>query len=269
MAHYGYDDGWTLVQRRRRRGNYDSTRPAQYFSRNFNQHAQNRQAASYADVVKFGRRPAFHQFPQHQNVPQQAPLIHRENPPYFYRPKQVQRAAPMRRPRNPVQNRSRVTFVHPQNHIVQQNKTANPQRSEDPLFVPKTRAMLKIIKLVHHKNNIGQGLPPAIQKMEQHLSQVIKPALPNTDTQALIDGNAKNWAYTTLLILKDHYEDTLKSELANFENFSSQGWEDCFNTATQWAKRAMGRRLRDITIHEARTLVQQHWQTTTNQPIII
>lgn len=264
MARYGYDDGWTVVTRRRRRINYGPDRSAQQPNHYTNRRVQNRETFSYADAVKYGRQAKpitipYAQFIPHPYRPQQASFRPRANPPYDSRSREPRVTAYVRRPRNPTPNRPRVTFTRPHNKEAQQNETANQQRSEDPLFVPKTRALLKLIKLVHHKNNVAQGLPPAIQKLEQHLAEVIKPALPNADTQALIGGNAKNWAYTTLLILKDHYEDSLKTELACLQNLPAQGWEDCFITATQWAKRGIGRRLQDKTIHEAFSLAQEHW----------
>lgn len=108
-----------------------------------------------------------------------------------------------------------------------------------------------MIKLVHHKHNVTQGLPSPIQKMERHLAEVIKPALPNTKTQDLIYANANNWSYTTIVILKYHYTDALKVELAELKKFPPQQWEACFNTATLWEKRGTGKHLRDKINHEA------------------
>lgn len=264
MARYGYENGWTLVTRQRRRLNYGPDRAAQQPNHHAIHQAQNRAVLSYADAVKYGRqaRPittSHTQIAPQPYRPQQAFFRPRANLPYTYESRERQIHPQTRRPHKPTQNRPRATFTRPGYNTTQQKDTTNPKRSDDPQFVPKTRALLKLIKVLHHKNNLIQGLPPSLKKMEQHLSELIRPALPNIGTQALIEGNAKNWAYTTLLILKDHYEDTLKLELDSLQNFASQEWEECFTTATQWAKRGIGRRLQDRTVHEAFTLVQKHW----------
>lgn len=243
MAHYGYEDGWTLVTRQRKRFNYAGGRPMQQPNRNTTYHTRDRGTFSYADAVKFGKQtwPTF-------TKPQQG----------FYRPL-TNTSQHQIRPNNPSHKRPQATVIYPRSNVSRQNKGVNPQRSDDPTFVQKTRALLKIIKLVHHKNNVAQDLPPAIRRLEQNITEAIKPALPNEGTQTLIYGNAKNWAYTTLLILRDHYEEALKIELAALAQFSPQELEKCFNTATQWAKRGIGRRLLDKTLHEAFTLAQEHW----------
>ncbi|KAF7693721.1 hypothetical protein HF521_007474 [Silurus meridionalis] len=99
--------------------------------------------------------------------------------------------------------------------------------------------------------------------MEKNLSEVIKPALPNPTTQALIEGNAKNWAYTTMLILKNHYEDTLVEEVTKLQHYPSRGWEECFNTAVLWAKRGIGKRLRYKSIQDAHTLIRDKYKIPT------
>lgn len=161
-----------------------------------------------------------------------------------------------------VQNQTGA--IHPnlqkKNRNTHQKQNTKPLHSDDPDFIPKTLTLFRIIKLIHHKNNVSQEQPPAIKNIEKHLSEVIKPALSNSTTQALIEGNAKNRAYTTMLILRNHYEDVLVEEMAKLQNFPTQGQEECFNTAILWAKRGIGKRLKDKTVHKAHTLVEEKWQ---------
>ncbi|KAF7693727.1 hypothetical protein HF521_007480 [Silurus meridionalis] len=160
-------------------------------------------------------------------------------------------------------NQTWATRPQHQKKHTQQRQNLVQKKSDDPDFAIKTRTMFKIIKLVHHRNNVSHEQPPALTKMEKNLSEVIKPALPNPTTQALIEGNAKNWAYTTMLILKNHYEDTLVEEMAKLQHYPSRGWEECFNTAVLWAKRGIGKRLRNRSIQEAHTLVGDKYKIPT------
>lgn len=83
---------------------------------------------------------------------------------------------------------------------------ADRSPQNDPAFCSRIRLLHKLIKAVHHLNNIRKGEPPALQEFKNHLATVIKPAVPCDVTLALIEGNAKIWAYSTQLILTDNYE---------------------------------------------------------------
>ncbi|TWW67534.1 hypothetical protein D4764_02G0005750 [Takifugu flavidus] len=65
---------------------------------------------------------------------------------------------------------------------------------------------------------IGRG---PTENMTKTLATSIKPSTPSDNTMDLIWGNAKNWAVTTLLILRDHY----------LEQPTGHGiiWEDAFS----------------------------------------
>ncbi|KAF3840435.1 hypothetical protein F7725_006297, partial [Dissostichus mawsoni] len=79
-------------------------------------------------------------------------------------------------------------------HTHQEKK---PQ-SEDPDFLLKAHCIHTIIKTIHHLKNVSaEDPPPNIARMTEHLSTVIKPASPRPNTQALIEGNAKNWIMST------------------------------------------------------------------------
>lgn len=43
--------------------------------------------------------------------------------------------------------------------------------------------------------------------------ETFKPAIPNRKTQTLIEGNARNWAHTVILILRDHYTESIEEEV--------------------------------------------------------
>lgn len=120
--------------------------------------------------------------------------------------------------------------------------------------------MHKVITLVHHLSNIEVDEqiiePPTITRMTDYLTQTIKPALPNEDTLELLEGNARNWAYTTLLILKQHYTNTLDTELDKLTTRTSTNWQQQFEIATRMAKRQRGKRLQPSTINIAEEKVK-------------
>lgn len=109
---------------------------------------------------------------------------------------------------------------------------------------------------MHHLENVSQEQPPVtINRMIHTLSTLIKPAVPTDDTLDLITGNAKNWALTTVLILKDHYADTITRETAKLLSFSRPDWKEPFNIAANWARRNLGRRLLPDTVQRTEALL--------------
>ena len=97
--------------------------------------------------------------------------------------------------------------------------------------------------------------PVTIERMTRNLSTIIKPAAPNTDTQTLIEGNAKNWAFTTMLILRDHHTLTMETEVDKLTKLSSEDWHGPFEVASAWARRNLGRRLKDETLEQVEALL--------------
>lgn len=82
--------------------------------------------------------------------------------------------------------------------------------SDDPQFEVTVRILHRLIKATHHLQNVSRADPPGtIVKMTQTLSALIKPSTPSEKTTDFISGNAKNWEYATMLILRDHQEAAL------------------------------------------------------------
>ncbi|TTJ23331.1 hypothetical protein Baya_15513 [Bagarius yarrelli] len=73
-----------------------------------------------------------------------------------------------------------------------------------------------------------------------------------------------------MLILKQHYQDTLVEELSQIQ-VPSQSWEEYFQTATVWANRILGRRLKDKSVQEAYTLIKRkcHLPVPTTNPDVV
>lgn len=271
--------GWTVVSRGRRPFDHRGQRPIPPLlplpTPSYGNRGQTHNH-TYADAVRYGD-PARPQ-PRYQTrpgwVPSRSPQRGERPPQGYYRPQTFH--AEMQ------QNRNRYTqrpHTRPYNHpTARQTIHITEPQPRDAVFISTSRTMLKLIKVVHHKNNMAQT-PPFLTKMEQHLTEMIKPALPNTTTQMLIEGNAKNWAFSTMLILKQHYEDALQSESDKLQQNCHQQWEECYSTAIQWAKRDLGRRLKDKSIHETHALIQRLIQTliaeqttdtpTTSEPTLV
>ncbi len=123
----------------------------------------------------------------------------------------------------------------------------------DPKFGKLVRKLHSIIKLVHHLQNVAKKpdkqQPVMISRMVETLSTMIRPALPNSKTMELITGNAKNWGYTTLLILEDHYTEGLENLLTDLKEDWVEEWKPAFEVATKWAKRNLPRITQDAIDH--------------------
>ncbi|XP_078810649.1 uncharacterized protein LOC144995089 isoform X3 [Oryzias latipes] len=128
---------------------------------------------------------------------------------------------------------------------------APPHRvqSDDPDFTQKVRVINRLIKAVHHSMNVSkEGYPPTLNRISRYLATIIKPASPSSQTQTLIQGNAENWAFTTILILREHYQNNINEELNRLSQLSTGGWRGPFEIATCWARRHLGTRLKQETL---------------------
>lgn len=124
---------------------------------------------------------------------------------------------------------------------------------DDPDFVFKIRIIHRIIKAHHHLANIsGDVPPPTIRRTALNLATFIKPASPSESTQTLLEGNALNWEYTAVLILKQHCEDSINNDIQDLAEFPTQEWEGPFQVAASWAKRNLGHRLLNKTLDHAK-----------------
>ena len=154
---------------------------------------------------------------------------------------------------------SKANFKPPASHTFPKAKPQLWVQSTDPDFSPKVRVLYKLIKLVHHHNNIsGPDLPPMINKTTQYLAGFIRAACPSEDTLGLLTQNAHNWADTAIFILQSHYDSTIFSHIQELTSFLSQEWRGPFQIAVTWAKRNLGRRLQPGTILRVESLLNTH-----------
>ena len=131
--------------------------------------------------------------------------------------------------------------------------------SDDPDFTLKVRVVYRIIKAIHHLNNVsGQDPPVMIAKTTYSLANLIKPASPSDVTQLLLEGNAKNWQHSALLILQQHYERSMNQDVQLLAEFPSQEWRGPWEIATDWARKNLGRRLRSVTLQDTEAFLVAH-----------
>lgn len=134
-------------------------------------------------------------------------------------------------------------------------------RPNDPVFSRKVRIIHRIIKVTHHLGNVETDdtdhYPPSLRRLMDHLAGVIVPAFPSPETALRISGNAKEWTWTTLLILRDHYQACRDRDLLLLLESGPGDWEAPFEVATKWARRNLGRRLQDTTVLRTHTWLQE------------
>lgn len=146
------------------------------------------------------------------------------------------------------------------------NSLLGPSVPANPELKAILKPMFKLIRMVHHLNNIttkeNKDPPKAFRNLENLLIDTIKPASPNDRVQELLMGNAKNWMYTTRLILEEHYELGIQETLGELMSVIEDDWHKAFEIAKGWATRSMGQRLRSETIDKAETLLQEAMNIT-------
>ncbi|KAG7999428.1 hypothetical protein GBF38_000257 [Nibea albiflora] len=85
--------------------------------------------------------------------------------------------------------------------------------------------------------------------MVEVLATVIKPAAPKAKTVDMILGNAKNWGYTSMVILQDHYEEALDEALKDLTQTPASVGRRFFEVATRWAIKNLPRLPREVVDH--------------------
>ncbi|ONI45081.1 hypothetical protein AN641_04890 [Candidatus Epulonipiscioides gigas] len=189
----------------------------------------------------------------------------------YFGPQSRSYASVVRQPT--ITGNPRTTNAGPQGPRGNQGQQQN--QPTDPKFGKLVRKLHSIIKTVHHLQNVahkpGKPQPVMISRMVETLSAMIKPALPTSKTMDLITGNAKNWGYTTLMILEDHYTGGLETLLNELKEDWVANWQPAFEVATKWARRNLPRITQDV-IEHAEALITacqeiQEDQAPTPQPI--
>ena len=124
-------------------------------------------------------------------------------------------------------------------------------------FRKTIRIMNNLIVATHHLQNVKNSdrPPTSIARKTLELIDLIKPAQLTNHTALRLEGNANNWCYTTLLILKEHYTTMLSKTKQELSDCLTGDWKDIFSIASKWAKRNLGRRLKQNTLDQAHKMI--------------
>ncbi|KAL3995683.1 immunoglobulin superfamily member 9B [Sarotherodon galilaeus] len=243
MAFFDDEDGWTVVRRGRRqrrpgRSNFQQQRVTWGMDR------------ARPPTFERGGRSQF-SFPN-RPVPPSGSRFRGSGPPSQSYADVVRRGRP--------QDEPRVTASYYRRPRLNWGRQWRPQprwqQQQEPMDQEKLQLVRKlhtVIRLVHHLQNVtpkeGREEPRMIVRMVENLASMIKPALPTPETLDLILGNAKNWGYTTLMILEKHYSkqiDVMRGELAAE---MSLDWNDCFQMAVRRARRDLPHITQEVLDH--------------------
>lgn len=115
------------------------------------------------------------------------------------------------------------------------------------------KTYFKVIQITHHHSIISRAIDTGFfpQGMRQHaikLTQFIRPAMPTSQTQQLLDQNTTDWMHHNLQILYEHYSTQLTTLLQSI--ISTPFNHIAFQIANGWAKKRF-HRLSPITLTTA------------------
>lgn len=149
----------------------------------------------------------------------------------------------------------------------QQTDRMEEQRVNGPEY-ERFRALVKkifdLIRSFHHLEKISIGSeiePPTFSRLTRYLAGVIKPASMTPQTKTLLEGNAKNWAYTARLILQDHYELHVDQGSEMLQNMMIEDWSSALTIATKWYHRRYAKKCTESPIKKVEALLEAYGQS--------
>lgn len=165
-----------------------------------------------------------------------------------------------------TQKRDRNTRHFPQkkgegrpNHTIRK-----PPRNDFIPAPPKLKRaiqlMYKLLKLTHHMSRVTTKVegnqPLTFKRLANLLTNTIRPAFPNETVTQMVKGSALNWAYTTQLILEQHYEDQVEVTLQEIkEETEPKDWAQAFEIASGWASKNYGAKIDKDIIERTEALI--------------
>lgn len=222
---------------------------------------------SYSDVVA-GRYRTSHNTQGYNQLTQMRNFWkHGERPFRRYPSTTSQTLRPTLRPLRASHNETRLSSkethhgdLRPQNnnrnkpmpkqlpHNTNNDSHSDIRNKQDPEYQKFSSLVKKIYQLMrshHHQEKVSKSNntePTTFVRLTHYLSEVIKPAKITQPTLTLIEGNAKNWAYTTKLILQDHYAQCINTEGQALKDLMISDWRSAFEIAVKWYQNKYRRR---------------------------
>lgn len=138
---------------------------------------------------------------------------------------------------------------------------------QNPDFTPAPPQLKTTIKLfydlirqVHHlervTTQVQNNQPVTFKRLTDLLIETVRPAFPNDRVTQLLQDNAKNWSYTTQLLLERHYESMIDATIQSIRAQTNQAdWPEAFEVASHWADRNYRSRISAEAIAQAEALI--------------
>ncbi|XP_037391535.1 uncharacterized protein LOC119262653 [Pygocentrus nattereri] len=118
-----------------------------------------------------------------------------------------------------------------------QTNTQDKNSATYKRFTGLVRSLFNLMRSHHHMEMVAANAetePPTFSRLTAYLSKVVKPANITPQTRILLEGNARNWAYTTRLILTEHYQTHISQETAELIKVGVQDMREALEVATRW-----------------------------------
>lgn len=159
----------------------------------------------------------------------------------------------------PFEAPSRVNRTDTRNQL-HREATLRRESREYQEFTKTVKKLYTLIRAFHHLSKISTKQipdkdPPTIANVITYLSGVLKPARLTDTTRLLLEGNAKNWAFTARLILEDHYLQEIDASTQLLRDTLNEDWRAPFEVAVKWARRHFRDRLNQDSIEAAEALI--------------
>ena len=140
-----------------------------------------------------------------------------------------------------------------------QTNEPNQKDPEREKFRALVKKLFELLRSFHHLEKIptrSEVEPPTFSRLTQYLTGVIKPANMTPQTKSLLEGNARNWAYTTHLILQNHYEQHVDQVSEVLPELMIEDWGSALAVATKWYHKRYAKKSTEVPIKKVKALMQ-------------
>lgn len=159
--------------------------------------------------------------------------------------------------RPPPRNRKRLEPTRQNKKSPRQNPDFTPA---PPQLKMTIKLFYELIHQVHHlervTTKVQNNQPITFKRLTDLLIETVRPAFANERVKELLEGNAKNWSFTTQLVLEQHYESMIDETIQNIRTQTNQAdWPEAFEVASHWADRNYRGRVSAGAIEQAEALI--------------
>ncbi len=192
------------------------------------------------------------------------PLVFRRQRDLSSRPPQDSRSyAEAARGARPARPRRRNDhFQRPQRSL--NTQVQHPIPSE---FFDLTKSHFVLLKATHHLASLRRGLPPSLVKRSEILAASLRPAFMDDFFAAELESITSVWNSSVLEALRKHYNALIEDATARLSSkpMPPDVLEASVRLVTRWGRSQLGRKLSDLELDEALSLIYQS-QALTNEP---